>query len=109
MLSREEASVVASQWWGSWISALQPYAILLRLFIDGVVEAPEFEVLFLRLYKSDQTAWPADMFDILDAFFADVDEYCADPALRARVNGLDAGELRARAGRAFERLKELGG
>jgi Bacterial self-protective colicin-like immunity len=109
MLSREEALAVASPWWDSWIPALQPYAILLRLFIDGVVEAPEFEVLFLRLYKSDRTDWPEDIFSILDAFFADVDEYCADAALRARVNGIDAGELRARAVRAFQRLKALGG
>jgi hypothetical protein len=48
------------------------------LFIDRVVEAPEFEVLFPSRYKSDSTDWPADVFDILDAFFADVDEYCAD-------------------------------
>jgi hypothetical protein len=101
--------VVASQWWDSWVAALQPYAILLRLFIDGAIEAPEFEVLFLRLYKNDPTDWPADVFQILDAFFADVDEYCADAALRARVNGIDADELRARAVRAFERLKVLGG
>jgi hypothetical protein len=79
------------------------------LFIDGVVEAPEFEVLFLSIYKSDPTDWPPDVFDILDAFFADVDEYCADPALRGRVSRIDADKLRARAVRAFEHLKELGG
>jgi hypothetical protein len=46
MLSREEASAVANSWWDSWIAQLQPYAILLRLFIDGVLQAPEFEVLY---------------------------------------------------------------
>lgn len=76
--------MVASTWWDSWAAALQPYAILLRLFIDGVVEAPEFEVLFLRLYKNDPTNWPSNLFNILDTFFADVDEYCADAAPRAR-------------------------
>ena len=100
---------MASPWWDSLVTALQPYAILLRLFIDGVIEAPEFEVLFLRLYKNDPTDWPAEVFNILDAFFADVDEYCADAALRARVSGIDAGELRARAVRAFERLEAQGG
>jgi Bacterial self-protective colicin-like immunity len=101
--------VVASPWWDSWVAALQPYAILLSLFIDGVVEAPEFEVLFLRLYKNDPTDWPPDVFNALDGFFADVDEYCADPVLRQRVSGIDAVELRARAVQAFERLKMLGG
>jgi hypothetical protein len=109
MLSREEASAVASPWWESWVAALRPYAILLRLFTDGVVGAPEFEVLFLHLYKNDPTDWPADVFNILDAFFADVDEYCADAALRARVSGIDAGDLRSRAVRTLERLKTTGG
>lgn len=101
--------MAASPWWESWIPLLQPYAILLRLFVDGIVEAPEFEVLFLRLYKSDQADWPEYIFSILDALFADVDKYCADAALRAAVNGIDAGELRARAVRALADLKTMAG
>jgi hypothetical protein len=100
---------VASPWWESWVAALQPYAILLRLFIDGTVGAPELEVVFLHLYKNDPTDWPPDVFSVLDEFFADVDAYCADAALRARVQGIDAVELRARAERTFERLEALAG
>jgi hypothetical protein len=107
MWLRKEVPVVASLWWESWSVALRPYAILLRLFIDGVLEAPEFEVVFLRLYKDDPANWPADVFGVLDAFFADVDEYCADVGLRACVGGIDAGELRVRAARALERLESL--
>lgn len=100
---------MANAWWETWVAPLQPYAVLLRLFIERAIGAPEFEVLFLRLYKNDPTDWPADIFDILDAFFADVDEYCADGAVRERVAGIDADQLRERASQAFERLKELAG
>lgn len=71
--------------------------------------ADEFEVVFLRLYKLDPTQWPADLFAVLDSFFADVDAYCPDDALRAEVGGLDADELRERASQTFSRLKELAG
>jgi hypothetical protein len=86
-----------------------PYAILLRLFSDGGLTADEFEVVFLRLYKLDPTPWPADHFAVLDSFFADVDTYCPDDALRAEVGGLDADGLRERASQTLSRLKELAG
>jgi hypothetical protein len=86
-----------------------PYAVLLRLFAEGTLTADEIEVVFLRLYKLDPTAWPPDLFDVLDSFFADVDAYCSDDALRAEVGGLDAEELRKRAAQTLSRLKELAG
>jgi Bacterial self-protective colicin-like immunity len=101
--------VAASPWWESWVAELQPYAVLLRLLIDATVGAPEFEILFLRLYKNDGTDWPPDVFSVLDEFFADVDAYCADAALRVRVHGIGAEELRARAERTFARLESLAG
>lgn len=73
------------------------------------MSADELEVVFLRLYKLDPTQWPADLFAVLDAFFADVDAYCPDDALRAEVGGLDADELRERASQTLGRLKELAG
>jgi hypothetical protein len=100
---------VPRSWWESWVPAVRPYAVLLRLFLDGAVSAPEFELLFLGAYKNDQTSWPSDVFDVLDSLFGDVDDYCADDAIRARVHGIDEHELRDRAGNAFARLKLLGG
>ena len=50
--------------------------MLLRLFLDGAINASELEVVFLRLFKDDTTDWPPDIFDVLDSFFADVDDYC---------------------------------
>lgn len=86
--------------------AIAPYAILLRLFIDGRITGEEFEVVFLPLFKQDATDWPPDTFDVLDSFFADVDDFCPDPALRVKVAGIDEEELRHRASVAFERLSE---
>lgn len=84
--------------------AVAPYAVLLRLLIDGRVTGEEFEVVFLPLYKRDGTDWPPEIFDVLDGFFADVDAFCADPELRAEVGGIGEAELRRRAVIAFERL-----
>lgn len=92
-----------------WTSALASYVVLLRLLVDGRVTGEEFEVVFLPLYKKDTTAWPAEIFDVLDGFFADVDDFCADPDLRAEVGGIDEAELRNRAGIAYRRLADLVG
>jgi Bacterial self-protective colicin-like immunity len=100
---------VAEHWWSSWVAAVAPYAVLLRLLIDGRVGGEEFEVVFLPLYKRDTTEWPPEIFDVLDSFFADVDDFCADPALRAEVGGIDEPELRQRAAAALERLSALAG
>lgn len=98
---------MAEIWWSSWAPAVVPYAFLLRQLIDGRVSGDEFEVVFLPLYKRDATAWPPEIFDVLDGFFADVDGFCADAALRSEVGGIDESELRSRAAATFERLAEL--
>lgn len=100
---------MAEPWWSSWVAAVVPYAVLLRLLIDGRVTGEEFEVVFLPLYKKDATSWSPEIFDLLDGFFADVDDFCADPVLRAEVGGMDEAELRRRAEIAYQRLAELAG
>jgi hypothetical protein len=100
---------VADRWWDPWVSALQPYAVLLRLFVDGAITASEFEVVFLRLFKDDPTDWPPDVYDVLDSFFADVDAYCGDEELRSKVGGLDDNALRQRASDVFDRLRAIAG
>lgn len=97
--------MVAEPWWSPWGPSVAPYAVLLRLLVDGRMEAEEFEVVFLRLYKADPTAWPPPVFDVLDRFFGDVDAFCPDPALRDQVHGIDEVELRGRAQATLERLE----
>lgn len=100
---------MADQWWSPWVAAVAPYAVLLRLLIDGRVSGEEFEVVFLPLYKRDTTDWSPEVFDVLDGCFADVDDFCADPALRAETGGIDEAELRRRAAATFDRLSALAG
>lgn len=99
--------MVAESWWSSWMPAVAPYAVLLRQLIDGRVSGEEFEVVFLSLYKQDATAWPPELFDVLDGFFADVDDFCADPVLRSEVEGIDESELRDRAAATLASLAKL--
>jgi hypothetical protein len=81
--------------------------VLLRLLVDGRISGPEFEVVFLPLYKQDSTVWPSEFFDVLDSFFADVDRFCEDPLLRAQVDGIDESQLRELAAKTLERLSAL--
>lgn len=100
---------MADNWWDSWVPAVVPYAVLLRLLRDGRISAEEFEVVFLPLYKNDPTAWPPEIFDVLDGFFADVDDFCADPEVRGAVGGIGEQELRDRASAAFAHLEAVVG
>jgi hypothetical protein len=108
-LSEGVWAVAEPQWWSSWIGEVVPYAILIRLFVDGSMAAEHFEVLFLRLYKVDPTEWPPELFGVLDGIFADIDAYCADPEVRRAVGGLSEEELREHATMAFSRLKDVAG
>jgi hypothetical protein len=101
--------VVDEYWWESWVSDVVPYALLIRLFRDEAMTADEFEILYLRLFKSDSTDWPDQIFDVLDGLFADVDSYCADDQLREKVHGLDSVDLRQKADLALAALTELAG
>lgn len=94
-------------WWASRVPALAPYAVLLGQLVEGRMSPEEFEVVFLPLYKHDATVWPPKIFEALDCFFGDVDDFCADPALRAVVGGIDESELRARAVKTLAWLAEL--
>ena len=101
--------MVADSWWSSWVPAVAPYAVLLRLFVVHRISADEFEVVFLRLYKSDATSWSPELFNVLDGLFADVDDYCPDPVLRGSVGGLDEEALRDRCTAALAKLQEFAG
>lgn len=84
--------------------ALAPYRDLLSAFTACVITAETFEDRFLAMYKADPTKWPDDVFDVLDRLFGEVDDYVADPSLRARAGGLADEELRRCAEEAMRRL-----
>ena len=84
---------------------VEPYVRLLDRFLDGELTAAEFEGEFLDRYKDDDSDWPEPVFDVLDALFASVDDFCDDPELRREVGGLDEAGLRAAAAAARAALR----
>jgi hypothetical protein len=86
------------------LKMLAGYEPIIRRFIRGELSASEFESNFLSYFKNDRMQVVSEEFEVLDALFADVDEYVADPRLRAAGGGLDGNELRSRARQAYARL-----
>lgn len=101
---------MVDRWWEQekWTAGLAPYAILMRAFLENRLTGPEFELLYLDLFKSDGQIRPKEIFDVLDGLFADVDDYCPDEDLRKQVGGLDDAQLRERVRSAEERLEMTG-
>ena len=88
-------------------SPLYAYLLLLKVFVQGEIDALEFEVIFLRLYKNDPEMWPPEVFEVLESLFGAVDEYCSDPHLREEVGGLGDEDLRAAAVNALANLERV--
>lgn len=88
-------------------SPLYAYLLLLKVFVQGEIDALEFEVIFLRLYKNDPEMWPPEVFEILESLFGAVDEYCSDPHLREEAGGLSDEDLRAAAVSALANLERV--
>lgn len=84
------------------------YAELIRLFLDGHLSAGDFEMAYLRRFKSETRTMPPSAFRALDRLFAAVDAYCGDPELRDEGD-LDEAGLRRAARRALTALSEPGG
>jgi hypothetical protein len=63
-------------------SELNQYIELIESFIHNHIGAGEFEQRYLELFKNDPTEWSEAEFAALDALFAAVDAFCADPDLR---------------------------
>jgi hypothetical protein len=83
---------------------LAVYRPIMARFLDGESTADDFERDYLTTFKNDANQVLGDEFDVLDELFADVDEYVADPKLRAEAGGLDEEELRERVRAAYRRL-----
>lgn len=98
--------MVADSWWEreKWAVDLVQYAVLMRAFVENRLTGPEFQVLYLAVFKSDSRHRPHEIFAVLDSLFADVDDYCCDDELRLRAGGIDESQLRERVRSAEKRL-----
>ena len=80
------------------------YEPLLRGFITGTIPGDEFETTFIEYFKSDKAQVRSPELDVINNVFYDVDEYVADPDLRARAGGPGDEWLRERLREAYRRL-----
>ena len=80
------------------------YKDLILNFINQTISAEEFESAYLALFKHDSDQVLGPEFNILENLFFAIDDFVADPELRATVHGLDEEGLRKHAREAYERL-----
>lgn len=78
--------------------AMNPYVPLLQALVAGQLSADDFQTEYFDRYLNDARGCSDEVFNIVDAFFAEVDAYVDDPDLRDPAAG-DIGpeELLARA------------
>lgn len=85
---------------------LKDYIQLIEAFTSGAMPVSAFEREYIQRFQEDEAHRPPEQFHVLDGLFADVDAYCADPALRGE-DDLDEASLRTRAQAVLSRLREL--
>ena len=88
------------------MSNVGKYITLIERFLDGQIQATEFERLYLNRFKNETERFGEEIFDVLEGVFSAADEFCADPALRGNTS-LDESQLREECETALEKLKEL--
>jgi hypothetical protein len=86
---------------------VQPYRQLIERLLSGAISESAFEAQYLETFKNEPAGLPEPLFLVLDGLFADVDAFCADPALRGEGD-LDEDQLRERARQALDALAKLG-
>jgi hypothetical protein len=78
--------------------AIAPYRELLIELVDDDITPEEFEEKYFRAYADDPAIHSDAVFDVVDGFFAEVDAYVSNPAIRDLSSGdLGPDELRAKA------------
>jgi hypothetical protein len=91
------------------------YQELMEQFLDGRLAPVAFQMAYLAKFKHEARILPDEVFGVLDRLFAEVDAFCADEALLAKLNReepgyyLDEPALRQRVSEARESLAELAG
>lgn len=93
-------------WWEATghSPSVYPHLAVIRAFVDGRLTGREFEVAYLNLFKYDPHPHDEAVMRPLEWLFLEVDEFVADPDLRARVGGSDEETLRRVAAETLARL-----
>ena len=64
------------------MSTIEKYVLLVTQFMTGELTTPQFEVLYLDMFKNESEMFPEGVYAVLNELFLDVDSYCSDPDLR---------------------------
>lgn len=90
-------------------NAIAEYVTLLDQFLDGIMSIEDFQMAYLKKFKSEQKILGDDVFEVLQDLFGDVDAFTADLELLLRNSKyyIDADALREKVRQAANRLSRL--
>ncbi|MGC2653590.1 MAG: colicin immunity domain-containing protein [Mycobacterium sp.] len=80
------------------------YKDLILSYVNRKISAEQFESAYLELFKHDTDQVLGVQFNILENLFFAIDDFVADPELRAAVHGLNEEDLRKHALEAYQQL-----
>ena len=89
-----EASAVGEEEGHGYIGYIGAYQAAAIAFAEERLSAQEFEAIWLSLFKNDPETRPPSVFQVLEQIFLAVDDYVPDTAVRAKVGGKAADQLR---------------
>jgi hypothetical protein len=75
---------------------IDPLRDLLVAFARGAIAGALFESEFFRIYQTLEGIPSPAVFEAIERYFGDVDDYVSDPDLREGPGDLTTDELRAR-------------
>jgi hypothetical protein len=75
---------------------IAPLRHLLVAFAQGAITGVLFESEFFRIYQTLEGIPSPAVFEVIERYFGDVDDYVSDPNLREGPGDLTTDELRAR-------------
>lgn len=85
------------------MNPIEKYILLITQFVTGEITAPQFEVLYLNMFKNELEIFSEKNYALLNELFFNVDAYCSDPSLRDE-NDLSDQELLERAKQALAKI-----
>lgn len=89
------------------------YGVLLQEFLSGASSAKDFQRAYMVRFTNETRKMDDSLFKILDELFGDLDAFCADPDLLAKLKAakpgfyLDEKALREKVFQASQRLAKL--
>ena len=88
-------------------TALWPYIVLIRKFLEHSITGVQFQRQYFDLYQDDEWFITDQEFFVLDELFADADAFVSDLGIDEPDWEIEEPELRKRARKALDKLLDL--